>query len=65
MVAIWQWSYNDFDFSHDPERLHDQRVMWFNGWGSPIVFHHPAKFHGHIHCGSGDMMFLVVEGQDS
>ena len=29
------------------------------------MFHHPAKFHGHRHCGSGDMMFLVVEGQDS
>ena len=27
--------------------------------------HHPAQFGGHRNCGSGDMMFLVVEGQDS
>ena len=27
--------------------------------------HHPAKFGGHRNCGSGDMMFLVIEGQDS
>ena len=27
--------------------------------------HHPAMFSGHRHCGSGHMMFLVVEGQDS
>ena len=27
---------------------------------------HPAKFAGHRHCGSGgDVMFLVVEEQDS
>ena len=26
--------------------------------------HHSAKFGGHRHCGSEDMMFLVVEGQD-
>ena len=26
---------------------------------------HPAKFGGHKHCGSGDMMFVVVEGQNS
>ena len=30
-----------------------------------MVSHHPAKFGGHRHCGSGDTMFLVVEGQDS
>ena len=26
--------------------------------------HHSAKFGGHRHCGSEDMMFLEVEGQD-
>ena len=30
-----------------------------------MVSHHPAKFDGHRHCGSGDLMFLVVEEQDS
>ena len=29
------------------------------------MFHHPAKFDSHRLCGSGDMMFLMVEGQDS
>ena len=30
-----------------------------------MVSQHPAKFRDHKHCGSGDMMFLVVEKQDS
>ena len=30
-----------------------------------MVSHHPGKFGDHKHCGSRDMMFLVVEGQDS
>ena len=30
-----------------------------------MVSHHPAKFGDHRHCGSGDTMFVVVEGQDS
>ena len=30
-----------------------------------MVSHYPAKFDGHRHCGNGDMMFFVVEGQDS
>ena len=30
-----------------------------------MVSHGSAKFGGHRHCGSGDLMFLVVEGQDS
>ena len=30
-----------------------------------MVSHHPGKFGGHRHCGSGDKMFFVVEGQDS
>ena len=30
-----------------------------------MVSHHPAKFGGYRHCGNGDMMVLVVEGQDS
>ena len=30
-----------------------------------MVSHHPAKFGGHGHCGSGDVMFLVVKDQDS
>ena len=30
-----------------------------------MVNHHPTKFGGHRHCGSGEIMFLVVKGQDS
>ena len=30
-----------------------------------MVGHHPAKFRGHSHCVNGDLMFLVVEGQES
>ena len=39
--------------------------MWFYVWESLKVSHYPAKFGGHGQCGSRDMMFLVVEGQDS
>ena len=43
--------------------------MWSKGhkilWWEPFsVSHHPVKFGGHRHCGSGDMMFLVVNEQD-
>ena len=30
-----------------------------------MVSQHPAKFRGLRHCGSGDIMFLVAEEQDS
>ena len=30
-----------------------------------MVSHHPAKFGGPRRCGSGDLIFLVVEEQDS
>ena len=30
-----------------------------------MVSHHPVKFGGHGHCGSGDVMFLEVKEQDS
>ena len=30
-----------------------------------MVNHHPANSGVHRHCGSGDMMFFVVEVQDS
>ena len=30
-----------------------------------MLSHHPDMFGSHGHSGSGDMMFLVVEGQDS
>ena len=29
-----------------------------------MVSHHPAKFGGHRHYGSGNIVFLVVEEQD-
>ena len=30
-----------------------------------MVSHHPAKFGDHGHCGSGDIMFLVAEEENS
>ena len=30
-----------------------------------MLSHYPAKFRKHRHCGSGDMMLLMVEGHDS
>ena len=30
-----------------------------------MIGYHPAKFGDNRHCGSGDLMFVVVEGQDS
>ena len=30
-----------------------------------MINHHSAKFGLHRHCGSGDMVFVVAEGQDS
>ena len=30
-----------------------------------MVSHHHVTFGGHRHCGSGDIMFVVVEEQDS
>ena len=29
-----------------------------------MLSHHPAKFVGHRHCGSGDIMFLVAEEEN-
>ena len=30
-----------------------------------MVNHHPATFGGHRHCGSGDIMLLVAEEENS
>ena len=30
-----------------------------------MVHHHAATFGGHRHCGSGDIMLLVVEEENS
>ena len=30
-----------------------------------MVSHHPAKFGGHRHCGSGDIMFSVAKEENS
>ena len=45
-------------------RDHVMRVMWFYAWESLMLSHHPAKFVGHRHCGSGDIMFLVAEEEN-
>ena len=62
--ALQQCIYNSFSLSHDLARPRDQRDMSFYGWGDPHG-KPPAKFDGCRHCGSEDMMFAVVEAQDS
>ena len=37
----------------------------FYGWKLLMVSHHPAKFDGYRHCGSGDIMFLVAKEKNS
>ena len=44
--------------------LEDHLIKGLCGWEPVIVSHHFAKFGGHRHCGSGDML-LVVEELDS
>ena len=39
--------------------------MQFYGWEALMVSQDAARFCDHRHCGSADMMFLVVEWQDS
>ena len=39
--------------------------MWLYRQEPITVSHHPAKFGGHRHCGSGDIILLLVEEQDS
>ena len=39
----------------------DQRVMLLSGCKPVMGIHHPAKFGDHMHCGSGNIMFLVID----
>ena len=56
--------HNIFSLSHDLARLRDHNFMRLCGWECLMVSHHAAKFGSHKHCGSGDIIFLVVEEQD-
>ena len=51
--------------SRDLTRLSHQNAIQFYRWEPFMVSYHFAKFDGHRHCDSGDMMFLVVEREDS
>ena len=46
-------------FSCDLARPRDQNVIWLYRREPIKVSYHPAKFGGHRHCGSGDIMILV------
>ena len=35
-------------------------VMWLGGLKPLKISHHPAKFSGHRHCGSGVMSYFVT-----
>ena len=62
--ALWLWKYA-FSLSRSFKTPRDQRVMGFYGWDPVLASHHLAKFGGDRHCGSGDIMVLVVEEEDS
>ena len=47
-----------FSLSSDLTRPHDQRVNKHYGWNPLTASHQLAKFGGHSHCGSGDIMIL-------
>ena len=64
-LALWQWRCNGFSLSRDISRSCDERVMWLYGWQPVKVSYRPAKFGGHRHCGSGNIMFLVAEDETS
>ena len=57
-------NYNDFSLPRDLEKRRDQSVIWFYGLESVKVSHHPDKFGGYRHCGSGDITFLVAKEED-
>ena len=38
--------------------------MLLHRWEPLMVSHHPAKSGGHRNCGSGDLIFLMVEEKD-
>ena len=40
-------------------------VIMKYGWEPLMVSHHRAKLGGHCHCGSRDIMFLVIQEKDS
>ena len=64
-IALRWWIYKAFSLSHDLERPRNQRVMWLYQWEPLMVRHYSAKFGGHRHWSSGDIMYLVVEKQNS
>ena len=44
-------------FNSRDKRPRDKRVMLFYEWEPLMVNHHPARFGGHMYCGSGDSVF--------
>ena len=52
-------------FSRDLAIPRDQRVMCLYQWEPFFVSRRPTKFGDNMHCGMGDIIFLVVEEQDS
>ena len=63
-VAVTYSAYNVFKLSNDLSWPLDHKVMWLYEWEPFMFSHHPANFVGQKHCGSGDILFLVAEGQD-
>ena len=50
--------------SGDLGRPLSYRLPSLYGYEALIISHHPAKFGGHMKCGSGDIAFLMTEEQD-
>ena len=60
-ISIMVVEYSFFRLSYNFARPRDYRVMWLNALEPLTVSHCPVKFGGHRHCGSRDIMLLVVE----
>ena len=59
------WRYNDFRLSRDLKIQRNQRVIRLYGQEPIKVSYHPAKFGGHRHTGSEDIILVCqVISQD-
>ena len=56
---LWQWRYNGYSFSRDLARPCGRRVEQHYGQKPVMTKHELARFGGHRHCDSGDIMILV------
>ena len=57
LIKLFLWKKcNGFSLSRDHSKARPTGQVY--GWQLLYVIQHPAKFGGHAHCGSGDIMVL-------